>query len=132
MTRSIDVENTFRRLRENHHLPEAERRPMLSVVYDAAREVRGPIVNATAIIVVVFLPLFFLSGVEGRMLRPLGVAYVREHLGVARGGRDRHPGVVFVPASECADHARAERQLVGARLKSGLPTHLDARARAAP
>ena len=72
----IDVENTFRRLRENHHLPEAERRPMLSVVYDAAREVRGPIVNATAIIVVVFLPLFFLSGVEGRMLRPLGVAYV--------------------------------------------------------
>jgi CzcA family heavy metal efflux pump len=72
----IDVENTFRRLRENHHLPEGEQRAILSVVYDAAREIRGPIVNATAIITVVFLPLFFLSGVEGRMLRPLGLAYV--------------------------------------------------------
>lgn len=72
----IDVENTFRRLRENHHLPEGEQRAILLVVYDAAREIRGPIVNATAIITVVFLPLFFLSGVEGRMLRPLGLAYV--------------------------------------------------------
>lgn len=72
----IDVENTFRRLRENHHRPEAEQRPMLEVVFDAAREIRGPIVNATAIITVVFLPLFFLSGVEGRMLRPLGLAYI--------------------------------------------------------
>lgn len=72
----IDVENTFRRLRENHHRPPEGRRPMLSVVYEAAREVRGPIVNATAIITVVFLPLFFLSGVEGRMLRPLGLAYI--------------------------------------------------------
>lgn len=72
----IDVENTFRRLRENRHRPEEERRGTLAVVYDAAREVRGPIVNATAIITVVFLPLFFLSGVEGRMLRPLGLAYI--------------------------------------------------------
>ena len=72
----IDVENTFRRLRENRHTPDGESRPALDVVFDAAREVRGPIVNATAIIAVVFLPLFFLSGVEGRMLRPLGLAYV--------------------------------------------------------
>ena len=72
----IDVENTFRRLRINHHLPENERRPTLTVVYDAAREIRGPIVSATAIITVVFVPLFFLSGVEGRMLRPLGMAYI--------------------------------------------------------
>lgn len=72
----IDVENTFRRLRENRHRPAGEQRPMLSVVYDAAREIRGPIVNATAIITVVFLPLFFLSGVEGRMLRPLGLSYI--------------------------------------------------------
>lgn len=72
----IDVENTFRRLRENRHAPPDERRPTLQVVYDAAREVRGPIVNATAIISVAFLPLFFLSGVEGRMLRPLGLAYI--------------------------------------------------------
>jgi CzcA family heavy metal efflux pump len=72
----IDVENTFRRLRENRHAPESERRPALQVTYEAAREVRGPIVNATAIITVVFLPLFFLTGVEGRMLRPLGLAYI--------------------------------------------------------
>ncbi|MBA3317308.1 MAG: efflux RND transporter permease subunit [Gemmatimonadales bacterium] len=72
----IDVENVFRRLKENHHLPEAERRPALQVVYDASREIRASIVNATLIIIVVFLPLFFLGGVEGRLLRPLGFAYV--------------------------------------------------------
>src|SRR5918995_1151921 len=72
----IDVENVFRRLKENHHLPEAERQPALKVVYDASREIRASIVNATLIIIVVFLPLFFLGGVEGRLLRPLGFAYV--------------------------------------------------------
>jgi CzcA family heavy metal efflux pump len=72
----IDVENVFRRLKENHHLPEAERRPALRVIYDASREIRASIVNATLIIIVVFLPLFFLGGVEGRLLRPLGFAYV--------------------------------------------------------
>ena len=72
----IDVENVFRRLKENHHLPEGERRPALQVIYDASREIRASIVNATLIIIVVFLPLFFLGGVEGRLLRPLGFAYV--------------------------------------------------------
>ena len=72
----IDVENVFRRLKENHHLPEGERRPALRVIYDASREIRASIVNATLIIIVVFLPLFFLGGVEGRLLRPLGFAYV--------------------------------------------------------
>ena len=72
----IDVENVFRRLKENHHLPPEERRPALRVVYEASREIRASIVNATMIIIVVFLPLFFLSGVEGRLLRPLGFAYV--------------------------------------------------------
>lgn len=72
----IDVENVFRRLKENHHLPADERRPTLTVVYEASREIRASIVNATLIIIVVFLPLFFLSGVEGRLLRPLGFAYV--------------------------------------------------------
>lgn len=72
----IDVENVFRRLKENHHLPEPERRPALRVIYEASREIRASIVNATLIIIVVFLPLFFLSGVEGRLLRPLGFAYV--------------------------------------------------------
>lgn len=72
----IDVENVFRRLKENHHLPADGRRPLLTVVYDASREIRASIVNATLIIIVVFLPLFFLGGVEGRLLRPLGFAYV--------------------------------------------------------
>ena len=72
----IDVENVFRRLKENHHLPPGEQRPALRVIYDASKEIRASIVNATLIIIVVFLPLFFLGGVEGRLLRPLGFAYV--------------------------------------------------------
>jgi CzcA family heavy metal efflux pump len=72
----IDVENVFRRLKENHHLPTTAQRSALRVVYDASKEIRASIVNATLIIIVVFLPLFFLGGVEGRLLRPLGFAYV--------------------------------------------------------
>ena len=72
----IDVENVFRRLRENRTRLEKDRRPVLTIVYEASREVRGPILNATLIITIVFVPLFFLSGVEGRMLQPLGFAYI--------------------------------------------------------
>jgi CzcA family heavy metal efflux pump len=72
----IDVENVFRRLKENHHLAPDRRRPALDVIFDASREIRASIVNATLIIIVVFLPLFFLGGVEGRLLQPLGFAYV--------------------------------------------------------
>lgn len=72
----IGMENIFRRLKENRQLQLDERRSSLSVVYKAAQEVLAPIVNATLIIIIVFIPLFFLSGVEGRMLRPLGFAYI--------------------------------------------------------
>lgn len=72
----IDVENVVRRLRLNALLTEAERRPSLEVVLAASREIRGSIVFATLVVVLVFLPLFLLSGVEGRLLSPLGVAYV--------------------------------------------------------
>lgn len=72
----IDVENVLRRLREERAKPEGERRPLHDVVYDASVEVRRSIVCATGIIVVVILPLFFLSGLEGRMLQPLGFAFI--------------------------------------------------------
>ena len=72
----IYVENVHRRLRQNALLTKTEQRPFFDVVHDASSEIRTPIVMATFIIIVVFLPLFFLSGVEGRMLRPLGLAYV--------------------------------------------------------
>ncbi len=72
----IDVENVFRRLRENAALEPAQRQPALRVVYRASREVRSAIFYATLVIVIVFVPLFFLGSVEGRLLRPLGIAYV--------------------------------------------------------
>lgn len=72
----VDVENVFKHLRANRKLPEAERLPVLKVVFNASREVRLPILNSTFIIVVSFIPLFFLTGMEGRMLRPLGIAFI--------------------------------------------------------
>ena len=72
----VDVENVWKKLRENNTLPETERRAVLSVVYDASREVRMPILNSTLIIIVSFMPLFFLTDMEGRMLIPLGIAFI--------------------------------------------------------
>lgn len=72
----VDVENVYRRLRLNASLPEEQRLPHLKVIFQASREVRMPILNSTLIIVVSFLPLFFLQGIEGRMLVPLGVAFI--------------------------------------------------------
>lgn len=72
----VDVENVFKHLRQNRKLPDSERLPVLEVVFNASREVRLPILNSTFIIVVSFVPLFFLTGMEGRMLRPLGIAFI--------------------------------------------------------
>lgn len=72
----IDVENVFKRLRENHRLPREERKNGLTVVFDASKEIRTSIVNATIITMVAFVPLFFLGGMEGRMLKPLGISFV--------------------------------------------------------
>lgn len=72
----VDVENVYKRLRENRLKVEAERLSTLEVVFNASKEVRMPILNSTLIIVVSFVPLFFLSGMEGRMLVPLGVAFI--------------------------------------------------------
>ena len=72
----IDVENVYKRLRQNYRLTKGERRPVLDVVFDASVEIRASILNATLIIIVSFIPLFFLTGMEGRMLKPLGIAYI--------------------------------------------------------
>lgn len=72
----IDVENVLRRLKENHERPRELQRPVLTVVYQASAEIRNSIVFATYIIVLVFAPLFTLSGIEGKMFTPLGVAYI--------------------------------------------------------
>lgn len=72
----VDVENVFKRLRENRQKPKDEQRGVIAVVYDASKEVRMPIFNSTLIMIASFLPLFFLSGMEGRMLIPLGIAFI--------------------------------------------------------
>lgn len=72
----IDVENVFKRLKENARKPVAEQRNKLKVVFDASFEIRHSIINATFIIIVAFLPLFFLSGMEGKLLAPLGIAFI--------------------------------------------------------
>ena len=72
----IDVENVFRRLRENSKLPETKQKSDIDVVFEGSKEIRSSIINATLIIMIVFIPLFFLSGIEGRMLQPLGLAYI--------------------------------------------------------
>lgn len=72
----VDVENVYKRLRQNASLPESQRRSVRDVVYHASAEVRVPIFNSTLIIAAAFLPLFFLTGMEGRMLVPLGVSFL--------------------------------------------------------
>ena len=72
----IDVENVHKRLRQNQLKPLGERQPYFTVVYEASKEIRASILNATLIILVAFLPLFFLSGMEGSMLQPLGISFI--------------------------------------------------------
>lgn len=72
----IDVENVFRRLRENRLLPAEQRRGWFEVIYEGSTEIRSSIVHATVITIVAFVPLFFLDGMEGRMLKPLGISFI--------------------------------------------------------
>jgi len=72
----IDVENVFRRLKENNALGPRQQRPHLTVIFEASNEIRGAMVFATLIIVMVFIPLLFLGGLEGRFFRPLGITYI--------------------------------------------------------
>ena len=72
----IDVENVFKRLKENALKPKAEQKDKLTVIFDGSFEIRSSVINATFIIIVAFLPLFFLSGMEGKLLAPLGIAFI--------------------------------------------------------
>lgn len=72
----VDVENVFKRLRKNALLPKEQRQSKIDIIFHASHEVRMPILNSTLIIVVSFVPLFFLSGLEGRMLAPLGISFI--------------------------------------------------------
>ena len=72
----VDVENVYKRLRENNLLPQGERARTIDVIFEASKEVRLPILNSTLIIIASFMPIFFLSGMEGRMLQPLGIAFI--------------------------------------------------------
>ncbi|MCH5244919.1 MAG: efflux RND transporter permease subunit [Muribaculaceae bacterium] len=77
----VDVENVYKRLRHNRSLPYEQRRGVIEIVYEASREVRMPIFNSSLIIITSFIPLFFLSGIEGRMLIPLGIAFIVSLIG---------------------------------------------------
>ncbi len=72
----IDVENVLKRLKQNHRLPKEEQKGVIEVIYQASVEIRSSIVQATLIIIVAFIPLFFLAGMEGRMLKPLGITFI--------------------------------------------------------
>lgn len=109
----VDVENVFKHLRQNRKLPESERLPVLEVVFNASREVRLPILNSTFIIVVSFVPLFFLTGMEGRMLRPLGIAFITALFASTLVALTLTPVLCsFLLGSEKSDKAGKESALV--------------------
>ena len=114
----IDVENVFRRLRENRLLPEDARHTSMKVIYDASVEIRSSIVTATLIICIVFVPLFFLSGIEGRMLRPLGIAYIVSILASLLVALTLTPALCSYLLPDAPATARPEESWLARRLKS--------------
>ena len=121
----IVVENVFRRLRQNRQLPSEERKSVNTVVFDAANEILTSIVIATLIIIVVFLPILFLSGIEGRMLRPLGLAYIVSILASLVVALTVTPALsaYLLPRSKAVE--RDEETWIVRRLKRGYAATLD-------
>ena len=99
----VDVENVYKRLRENRMKPQEERRPILEVVFNASKEVRMPILNSTLIIVVSFVPLFFLSGMEGQDARTAGHRLHRGTGSFHRRSLDGDACTVLLPAGQGKD-----------------------------
>ncbi|MEM7247679.1 MAG: efflux RND transporter permease subunit [Acidobacteriota bacterium] len=122
----IDVENVYRRLRQRAAGPEDDREPLLEIVFRASSEIRGSIVHATAIIVVVFLPLFFLSGLEGRLLVPLGMAYVASLVASLLVAVTVTPVLCFLLLKNAKPHGERSESLVVRTLKDVYRPVLDA------
>jgi hypothetical protein len=104
----VDVENIFRRLSENNALPTPK--PALLVVYEASREIRSAIVFGTAVVILAFMPLFALSGVEGRLFIPLGVALYRVDPGLPGRLADGHARLVLLLVAAVEGHASSSRR----------------------
>ena len=113
----IDVENVYRRLGENSARMPSERRPVFDVIFDASREIRWSMTNATFIIIIVFFPLFFLSGVEGRLLRPMGFAYVTSILASLLIALTVIPALCFFLLPRSTDGERESGGWIAVRLK---------------
>jgi Cu/Ag efflux pump CusA len=94
----IDVENVYKRLRQNIRLPAHERTPVLTIVFDTSKEIRSSIIKATLIIIIAFIPLFFLSGMEGRMLQPLGISIYSVAVHLPAGSHDADTRAELLPA----------------------------------
>jgi CzcA family heavy metal efflux pump len=121
----IDVENVFKRLRENSQLTETEQKPAIEVVFEGSKEIRSSIINATLIIMIVFIPLFFLSGIEGRMLQPLGLAYIISIGASLVIAMTVTPAMCYYLLPSQASKGKLEESWFTKKLKSGYKHVLD-------
>lgn len=121
----IDVENVFRRLRENSKLPESQQKPAIDVVFEGSKEIRSSIINATLIIMIVFIPLFFLSGIEGRMLQPLGLAYIISIGASLIIAMTVTPALCYYVLPSQASEGKLEESWFTKKLKAGYEKVLD-------
>ena len=121
----IDVENAFRRLRENHLLPAAQQQSAFEVVFESSKEIRTSIINATLIIVIAFVPLFFLSGIEGRLLQPLGLAYIVSIGASLLVAMTVTPALCYYLLPSQAAKGKLEESWLTGKLKAGYEKVLD-------
>lgn len=121
----IDVENAFRRLRENHALPIERQQSAFDVVFISSKEIRSSIINATLIIIVAFMPLFFLTGIEGRLLQPLGLAYIVAIGASLLVAMTLTPALCYYLLINQASKGKLEESWFTKKLKTGYEVLLD-------